>query len=244
MTPRAWLPAYLRAREREGRLLTDDLVAGLPDLPRAHPLRREWQARAASADRLLAYIRGLDRPLSIVDAGCGNGWLTASLADLPGTTVVGLDTNDVELRQALRVFRDRSNLSFAAGDLETMAGPAGPVDVVVLASVIQYVADLAVLLARLRGWLADDGELHILDSPIYRPADVAAAGDRSRTYYASIGVPEMADAYHHHTWDEFAPFSPTVLVAPHPTAGRFLRRLSGRVETPFPWLAIGREVPP
>jgi SAM-dependent methyltransferase len=239
----AWLPDYLRAREREGRLLPDDLVARLPDLPAGHPLQREWLARADSSRRLLTYLGTFDGPLAIVDAGTGNGWLAAAIAALPGTDVIGIDVNDIELAQARRVFGARQNVRFEEGDLATMP-PPDPADVIVLASVIQYQADLGALLTRLRGWLADDGELHVLDSPIYRPEDVAAARERTRTHYAGIGVPEMSDAYHHHTWADFEPLHPVVLNQPRPSAGRLLRRLTGRVETPFPWLVIRREVAP
>jgi SAM-dependent methyltransferase len=217
-------------------------VARLPHLPAGHPLHREWLARADSSRRLLTYLGAFDGPLTIVDAGSGSGWLSAAMASLPRTSVLGIDANDVELAQARRVFGDRPNLRFTQGDLMDMPPPE-PADVVVLASVIQYEADLAALVARLRSWLAEAGELHVFDSPIYRPEDVAAARDRSRLHYASIGVPEMADAYHHHTWLDLDPFAPVVLNRPQPSAGRLLRRLAGRVETPFPWLVIRAEVP-
>jgi hypothetical protein len=233
-----WLPAYLRARDAEGRLLSDDLVRQLPNLPSDHPLAREWLARADATDRLLAYLGRFEGPLAVVDGGTGNGWLAAAIASVPGTHVVGIDSNTVELEQARRVFGDRQNLAFRRDNLDTMAAPDQPVDILVLASVIQYIADLPGFLGRARSWLAEDGEIHVLDSPLYREQDLAAARERSRTHYASIGVPEMADAYRHHTWSELEPFHPTVLHRPEPSAGRLLRRLAGRVETPFPWLVI------
>lgn len=236
-----WLPAYLRAREREGRLLADDLVAVLPDLPGGHPLRREWLARAESSRRLLAYIDGLPRPLAILDAGCGNGWLAAAMAHLTGTVVQGLDANEPELRQAQRVFRDVPNLDFVLGDLSALVASAVSPHLIVLASVIQYVADLPAVLVGLGRVLADGGEIHILDSPLYRAADIPAARERSRRHYAAIGVPEMAAAYHHHTWESLDRFAPTVLYQPVASAGRLLRRLTGRVESPFPWLRIHDE---
>src|SRR5262249_16125918 len=82
-----WLPASLRARQGEGRLLSDDLVRQLPNLPPDHPLAREWLARADATDRLLAYLGRFEGPLSIVDGGTGNGWLAAAIASLPGTQV-------------------------------------------------------------------------------------------------------------------------------------------------------------
>ncbi len=37
---------YLRVREKEGRLYSDQIVARLPDIPADHPLVDEWRARA------------------------------------------------------------------------------------------------------------------------------------------------------------------------------------------------------
>ena len=236
-----WLPAYLQAREREGRLLADDLVAALPELPGRHPLHREWLARADSSRRLLAYVDGLPRPLAILDAGCGNGWLAAAMTRLPGTVVYGLDVNELELRQAQRVFGHLPNLEFVLGDLHLREGSAVSPDLIVLASVIQYVADLPALVVRLGTLMAEGGEIHILDSPLYRSADVPAARERSRQHYAAIGIPELATNYHHHTWESLNRFAPTVLHQPVASAGRLLRRLTGRVESPFPWLRIRDE---
>ena len=234
----AWLPAYLRAREREGRLLPDEVVARLPEVPRGHPLHGEWQARADSARRLLAYVGDLPRPLAVMDIGCGNGWLAAAVARRPDTLVSGIDPNERELAQAVRVFAGLPNLEFRLGDVLLVDAPAVRPDMILLASVIQYVADLPALIVRLGSWLADGGEIHVLDSPLYETAGVPAAQERSRQHYVAVGVPEMAAAYHHHTWASIERFAPAILHQPAPTAGRLLRRLGGRVESPFPWLRI------
>ena len=82
---------YLRVREREGRLYTDDIASHLPDFPSDHPLKSEWLARASSARRLLKYLRRLPRSLDVLDVGCGNGWLSHLVAGVEGTRVWGLD---------------------------------------------------------------------------------------------------------------------------------------------------------
>jgi hypothetical protein len=110
-------------------------------------------------------------------------------------------------------------------------------DIVVLASVIQYVPDLTALVRALRDALAS-GEIHILDSPLYRPADVAPAVEHSRGYYTRIGVPEMASHYHHHQWADLAPFPVDVLYSPAAWRPRIERRFLRRPRSPFPWLRI------
>jgi SAM-dependent methyltransferase len=231
-------PAYLRARQREGRLFPDELVASLPHLPAAHPLAGEWAQRADSARRLGAHVQRQGRPLTVVDLGCGNGWLANRLAALPGTTVLGVDTNTVELEQARRVFVGRPNLTFTGADITDGCPPVAHADVVVLASVIQYVADLGTLVAGMRSALAVGGEIHILDSPLYEPGEVAAAADRTRRHYAGIGVPEMADHYHHHTWDELRGVPVDVLYSPAAWRARVERRVTRRPRSPFPWLRV------
>ena len=238
----AWVADYLRAREREGRLYSDEFVRSLPSAPADHPLSAEWRLRADSSARLLRHLGGR-RARRVVELGSGNGWLSAAIAAGlgPEARVVGLEANSVELEQARRVFADRANLAFVEGDLERDAGlPLDRPDAVVLASAIQYVEDLPALVARLRTLLAAGGEVHILDSPIYAPGDVPAARERTREHYEQIGIPEMAANYHHHTWDEVDPFRPIVAYRPAAFAQRAAARL-GRARSPFPWLIIGAE---
>lgn len=239
--------AYLRARGLERRLYPDDVAAALPLVPPSHPLRDEWRKRADSAERLVAYL-GRDRrdPREILDVGCGNGWLARRLAGIPGARVVGLDPNPVELAQAERLFV-ATNLRFVGGDVLAWTPVGAPVDVIVLASVIQYLPDLAVLLRRLLPWLAPAGEVHVLDSPLYADAELEAARERSRRHYASLGVPEMAAAYHHHPWGALDGFDRDVLYWPGRSpaarlAGRLpvrvARCLPGPARSPFPWVRI------
>lgn len=234
----AWTSSYLRARELEGRLYPDAIVATLPHVPPGDPLRDEWRLRGDSVDRLVAYLGRLRRSLVVLEVGCGNGWVASRIAAVRGCRVTGLDANETELAQAERVFGGRPNLAFIAGDAITSPPPAERPDVIVLASVIQYVADVPGLLRRLGGWLAPGGELHALDSPFYRAEDVPAARERTRRHYAELGVPEMADVYHAHDWRSLDGFAVDVLYRPDSRWVLFERRVLGRPRSPFPWLRI------
>jgi SAM-dependent methyltransferase len=165
------------------------------------------------------------------------------MARLDGTRAWGLDATEVELDQAARVFAGQPGLTFVHGDALAIEPPVGNADVIVLAAAIQYFPDLPLAVRRLLSWLADDGELHILDSPLYAPSEVPAARARTRAYYAGLGVPEMAGAYHHHTRPSLAPFHPDCLYRPDAWSAR-ARQVLRLPVPPFPWLRIRRAANP
>jgi len=232
---------YIRARSREGRLLDDAVVAGLPEVPPDHPHAAEWRLRAGSCRRLLAELRAQRRPLRVLELGCGNGWLAHRIAELPGSRVRGADVNDVELEQARRVFGQRGNLDFVHHDMRRPELPMPTPDLLVLASSVQYVEDTAPLIEAWLAALAPGGELHILDSPLYHLDEVAAAQERTLRHYAEIGVPEMAEAYLHHTWESLQRFHLEVLHRPDASLARLRRRLLGGPSSPFPWIRIRKD---
>ncbi len=228
---------YSRVREKDGRLYSDDVVGRLPDLPGAHPLRTEWRARAASAARLCAHLAQLSRPLTILELGCGNGWLANRLARLHSCRVVGVDLNHFELSQAARVFAGNHRLMLLIADIFHAPFCERSFDTIIIASAIQYFPDLPMLIQRLTPLLSERGEIHILDSPLYPPSEVAEARARTQAYYAALGFPEMADHYHHHLLDTLAGFHPVRLYDPQSPLAR-LRRLFHLVDSPFPWIRL------
>jgi len=244
-TSAAWTAVYDQVRELEGRRYPDAVVARLPDVPREDPFHAEWRCRADSADRLVHHLAGSPMPLEIVEVGCGNGWLSARIARSVGARsvgarVVGIDVNVREIDQARRVFGSVPDLSFVVADAQLAGSPLPRPTTIVLASVIQYVADAPALLRRLLGWLPPGGELHLLDSPLYRPGEAAAARSRSEAYYARLGVPVMAASYHHHEVGILDGFTAEFLHDPDALGSRIAARLPGRRPSPFPWIRIRR----
>jgi len=227
---------YLRVREKEGRLYSDDIVARLPVMPNGHPLAGEWQARSASASRLTRYLTPRPGPLRILDLGCGNGWLSNMLSRC-GHHVIGMDQNSYELKQAARVFSPNSCLLFFKGNIFSAPFLPFQFDVIILASVIQYFQDGNALLPVLSNYLKSQGEIHIIDSPLYLDNELEKAILRSRQYYVALGFPEMADHYFHHRLSDLDAYHPEILYHPH-SFKHFMNRWLGRVDSPFPWIMI------
>lgn len=228
---------YLAVRSKEGRMYPDAIVRQLPRVPDDHPLRHEWDIRTRSADRLADSLSRLRPPIRALDLGCGNGWLAHRLSRIPGVSVVGADHNRKELDQARRVFADTTQLSWIEADIFRAPFRDRCFDVVLIASAIQYFPDVPSLIRALCPLLTPDGEIHILDSPLYPPDQLPDARRRSLEYYRDLGFPEMARHYHHHAWTVLDRFQPHWLYRPRS------RNRGEPGNSPFPWIRLRPERP-
>lgn len=169
-----YVPGFpgLRIPERSPvshNLYTDREVALLPYLGAVHPRDREWASRAASADRLIRYLTLHKKEAGILEIGCGNGWLSRRLSAVPGSRVVGLDSNLGELRQAARVFRRQTNLKFIYGDFYSTVLQDLSFDIIVMAATVHCFPSPYRIIRDALTYLRPHGELHLLDSPLRKP---------------------------------------------------------------------------
>lgn len=114
--------------------------------------------RARPFADLLARVDAAD-PRTVVDLGCGEGALTASLAlRWPAARVIGVDSSSSMLAAAER-HAQPGRVEFLAGDVRTWQ-PDGPVDVLVSNAVLHWVPGHERLVGRWGaalspgGWLA------------------------------------------------------------------------------------------
>lgn len=226
---------YLSIREKEKRIYTDEQVKKLPEIDVTHPHNQEWRLRKESMQRLVRYVNQ-KKFRSILDIGCGNGWLSSHLAKTKAE-VLALDVNEVELKQGSRVFNELDNLTFIYADVRSNPFKAEKLfDLIVLSSSIQYFSDINGLVRSLQPLLLENGEIHILDSPIYQNRNEAAlAKKRSEEYFNSMEHAWMNHYYFHHTAEQFR-FHFKVLYSP----SSFLSRIKNMISksSPFPWISI------
>jgi trans-aconitate 2-methyltransferase len=108
---------------------------------------------------LLAHVRA-GSPGVVVDLGCGEGALTASLAQRwPEARVVGVDSSP-EMLAAAAGHAEPGRVSFERGDVRDWR-PDAPVDVLVTNAVLHWVPEHPDLLRRRAGELAPGGELAV-----------------------------------------------------------------------------------
>ncbi|MGB8193645.1 MAG: methyltransferase domain-containing protein [Chitinophagaceae bacterium] len=224
---------YIALREKEMRLYSDEQVRQLPFIGNDHPHYDEWLVRRNSSEKLLKRIRKMKMPLKILDVGCGNGWLSNQLSQVPGTEVTGFDINLVELQQAKRVFQERDNLQFASNSpFQSMQGEQR-FDLILFAASIQYFSSLNAVISEALQKLTPRGRIHIIDSHFYAPEELAAARQRTVEHYKSLGFDGLSAHYFHHTLNALKPFNFEIVYNPDAAWNKLRRK-----KAPFHWISI------
>ncbi len=231
---------YLEVRRAEGRVLSPEALRKLPVVAADDPHAREWQIRAATADRLINYLRGRQPHPHILDLGCGPGWMTARLVRELKATTVGIDCNRSELERGAEAFGAIEGLQLVYGDIFEPVVDAASFDVVIVSAALQYFPDPDALLIRLLELLKPNGEILIADTPLYRREEIPAAAERTRDYYTKLGFPQMTEHYHHHALDDLVSFSPKIIYDPRALLSRIGRSVFRRPLSPFPILRISQ----
>lgn len=226
---------YISLRKKEGRIYSDGIVASLPDIEVSHPLFEEWIMRKKSTKRLVQYLN-FRKPKTILEIGCGNGWLIHYINSSVKADCLGIDVNETELRQAVRIFGKKQGLSFIYADIFSELFDKSFADTIILASVLQYFSDAKGLLKRLVNILPFGGQLHLLDTPLYTEKTIQAARERSEKYFSSLDQTEMQFHYFHHQWNVLDTFNFTIRYNPDMFLNKLIRKIDN--DSPFPWIII------
>lgn len=224
---------YLSLRLKENRIYGDAELARLPHVREDHPYYKEWLFRKKSSGKLADYLQKKKQTLEILEVGCGNGWLTNRLAVNSNLQATGIDINRVEIEQAIRVFKVNTNCRFFYADIYSEPVNHKKFDIIIFAASLQYFSSVQDILGVASALLKRGGEIHILDTHLYKADEVEAARQRSVAYFKSVGHPEMSSRYFHHSMDDLKNFAPTILFDPYSFRNKFLTP-----GAPFFWLCI------
>lgn len=227
---------YLKVRDKEKRIYPDDELINLPFASKKNIHKKEWNLRAKSYSRSKEYLRQKKDNLNILDLGCGNGWFSGQLSKSLNHYFYCVDVNLTELTQGRRVFNS-NQIKFIYADLFTAYIPKTFFDVVIINAVVQYFPDFKKLFNHILTLLKTNGEIHIIDSPVYKSAEGGNARQRTMDYYSMMDFQEMAKHFHHHTWDELSAYNYKILYNPRSFMKRLKRILSIK-DSPFPWIRI------
>ncbi|HXB91259.1 MAG TPA: hypothetical protein VNU72_03175, partial [Puia sp.] len=106
-------------------------------------------------------------------------------------------------------------------------------DYIVFAATMPYFPSLKKVLHWTLTYLKPGGEIHLTDSYLYRPEELEIQRRKTLAYYTSLGYPEMADFYFHHSLTDLRSFHHEWIRKPH----SMMNRVWG-IRTPWPWIRI------
>jgi SAM-dependent methyltransferase len=229
---------YLKVREKENRIYSNADLILLPFASSSNLHKKEWDLRAKSFQRFREYLKTKKQDPNLLDLGCGNGWFCGQLSKSFNHNFYCVDVNLVELKQGKKVFKSE-NINFIYADIFNAEIPQASFDIITINAAVQYFPDLSKLLNKLLTLLKVNGEIHLIDSPIYSVDEVIKAKERTQNYYSSIGFPDMSGKYLHHTWDELSAFNFEILYQPDSLKNK-IKRSFFQKDSPFPWIKITR----
>jgi ubiquinone/menaquinone biosynthesis C-methylase UbiE len=205
---------YHNVRLSEQRIYSNQQIANLPNIEADHVHAREWVVRKKSSEQLIQLLKKKKTKLNILEVGCGNGWLSARLSEIGNATVTGIDVNRIELMQAVTTFEKKNNLHFIYGDIRTAELRSHAYDIIVFAASLQYFSSLTEIITKALSLLIDDGEIHIIDTPLYDKNEIENAAMRTKNYYISLGFEEMSSYYFHHSLADLHQFNYKIIYDP------------------------------
>lgn len=226
---------YLKVREKEKRIYSDEELLNLPFATNSNPHKNEWRLRAKSFQRFTKYLQKKKSSLNILDLGCGNGWFSGQLSNSFNNIFYCVDVNLTELKQGRKFFKSEK-LKFIYADIFSPEFPKNFFDIIIVNAAVQYFPEFKQLINCLLVLLNEKGEIHIIDSPIYTEDGTIKAKQRTNDYYSSLGFPEMSANYHHHSWNEVIHFNYKILYNPSAIRNKLKKLFTN--DSPFPWIRI------
>jgi SAM-dependent methyltransferase len=166
---------YEAIRQAEGRGSIDPAYyRALPEQDLSGRHTAAWRIRAASYHTFIQHVlapfeQEQQRPLTILDLGAGNGWLSYRLSQRGhDVAAVDLTTNEFDGLGAHRYY----DLAFQSllAEFDRLPLPDGAADVVIYNASFHYSTNYEQTLAEAQRVMQTGGIVVIIDTPVYRQA--------------------------------------------------------------------------
>lgn len=188
-----FIASYAHIRTQEGRGSSD--ARFYRSLPYPDGLdsrwRRHWKIRAQGfeslVDGVVLPMEGSGEPLTILDLGAGNGWLSNRLAERGHDVVaVDLQTNDYDGLGCHKYYETQWLPVQAEFDHLPIANSS--IDLVIFNASLHYSPSLRVTVSEALRVLKPHGRIAVLDSPIYRSERSGQKMIAKQPYASKLGV--------------------------------------------------------
>jgi SAM-dependent methyltransferase len=198
---RRFVTEYREVRHREGwGSRGPAYFRALPFVDLTGRFEEIWRIRAASYATLVQRVlRPIElqtqTPLSVLDLGAGNSWLSHRLSER-GHRLAAVDLCD-DARDGLGAHVHYPTVfTSVVADFDHLPFGGRQADIVVFNAALHYSPDLVVTLAEALRVLGDTGHLVIMDSPIYHDAVSGArmVREREHAFIRDHGFPSNAVA--------------------------------------------------
>jgi SAM-dependent methyltransferase len=187
---------YEAIRQGEGRS-SDDASAyrALPYGVTGH-WSADWAIRARSFETLIERIiapRETGIPLSIIDMGAGNGWLSNQLAGR-GHCVAAVDLQTNKFDGLGTFFHYEHTFLPVQAEFDHLSFEANTIDLVIFNASLHYSENYEITLNEALRSLRPDGQIVILDTPVYHAASsgMRMVAERQQHFEQSYGFASNA----------------------------------------------------
>lgn len=230
-----------RLDKKENRLYDDGEVREFPKTFSYNLHKDQWKVREALIDKFDAYLKKTlapeTEPQNVLVVACGNGWLSARIAERDHLNVIAIDDRKWLLEQAVRVFY-RSNLKFIQADINSKAFPGPTFDLIIIQEGTYLFSNLDILLESCMACLNPDGEIHLLSNLVFPDKKIVAAQAEMEVHFAEIDCPHVSEYVHLHNADSLEAYAYTLMAK---APGFSLRRKKAlESQKKYDWIKISR----
>lgn len=172
---RKFVEQYAMIRHAEGRGSRDpSWYTALPWKDLSGRNTEQWAIRAQSflyfSSRILPQLQSsFSSPLRILDLGAGNGWMSYRLSEL-GHRVVALDIFDDPLDGLGAIRNFDQPFPGVVAEFDTLPFADASFDIAIFNSSLHYSEDYGRTLLEARRCIRTDGQVFVIDSPVYKRA--------------------------------------------------------------------------